>query len=291
MASAEASVPSAWTMSGPSCWSMVRTRACSSVAVIVERLEGLRRLRRRDQLVDALHRGAQILDQLGQRQRRQLGQHAADRRGQGVDLRGHRGDLRIFAIPAQLGGRGRRMEAEIDQQLAGQEVARLQLRAQAALDQLLHQHIGGAFDRDCPRAVDAGELDALGLDLDGHRDADALGRDVDLQAHVADRADPHAPELDRRAGAEAADRFVELDDVGHLGGKARLGDALDSCRTGRTRCLPGWACPALALIGVSKAMPPVSSACTDSVATCTPFALIETRNPLAFQKRLSSCTS
>ena len=168
--------------------------------------------------------------------------------------------------------------------LAGQQVGALELGAQSPFDQ--HARV-----RDGTPALDQAHIgDALGLQLepDGHPQGVA-GRVV-FQVQAGDVADPQALEGHRGARAQAADRAPE---VGHeplapvVGGVVRglLGSG------GGERHGGGAGFGGATTAGESKAMPPMSSARSDSSCNCTPSAPSFTEIPEAFQKREPSQTT
>ena len=110
-----------------------------------------------------------------------------------------------------------RVEVEVDVEVAGQEVAGLELGPQAAPDQRLH---GGGRHRLAGVGVD--RADALRLDLDRGLDDEGLALVAVGETDVRHRADPDAADLDRGALLEPAGRAVELDQERHATAGVRL---------------------------------------------------------------------
>ena len=107
---------------------------------------------------------------------------------------------------------------------------------------------------------------------------------------VRDLADRDPPELDRRAGREAADRLREDEQVGLriAGGRLEgLGPVAEQ-REDRVRPRPPAATGPVA--GVSNAMPPIRIESSDWVCTLRPLAESDTSIPLACQKRVFGVT-
>ena len=97
------------------------------------------------------------------------------------------------------------------------------------------------------------------------RTASVLG--IDLERDVGHRADPHAAELDRRARAAGrAPSRRSRPDRGPCRCSAPRSPR-GSSRTAGTRLPAAAGSPGRPIAGVSNAMPPASSACSDSTET------------------------
>ena len=78
-----------------------------------------------------------------------------------------------------------------------------------------HRSTSAHPSRSAPDApVDDLDPEPLRVQVDSHRHRELEGLQVDLRANVRDLADRDAAELDRRAGREPADRFIEDELVG-----------------------------------------------------------------------------
>ena len=116
-----------------SSWAMI---CCSSSMAGPMAAAASLQVRRVDDALQARRRLGQAGDQLLDRQGRDLVQDRGRRGLQRLQRRRHRGDDRDRPAGVELGRRRVRREGQVDEQLAGQQVAGLQLRPQPALHEL-----------------------------------------------------------------------------------------------------------------------------------------------------------
>ena len=171
------------------------------------------------------------------------------------------------AAAIQLRRRALGMEIQVDHQLPGQQVARLQLRPQPAFDQGRHHGI-----RLLRGALDA---EPLRLDLQGDRNAQCilLGGDLDRR-----RRSRYRPECRRNStGAPARRPRTEPSKWTRYGMRWVKPASVTSRRFANSgNSVPGRLARGWSMSGVSKAMPPATGASSDSIATSTPSAPTDT---------------
>ena len=211
------------------------------------------------------------------------------RRLQRLDRRRHGGDDRDRPAGVEFGRRRVGGEGEVDEQLAGEQVAGLQLRPQATLDQLGHAAVlVGRPARRLVKPPGTSRCGSISMPT-GMRILSVAGSNSSAtlvtSPTVMPRNSTGAP------GLEPAHRAVEMDQEGDLLGELGLRQrrsCWDTAGSWRRRRRPRrrW-CPS----GVSNSIPPTISDCSEPTWTSMPEAPVATLMPLAFQNRLVVRTS